>query len=293
MEAGYDWLLVRAHVRRRLLRLFGMAMVGAGVVLLGGSGAYYAYGQWAQARLADLARPVVGPVANTGTVDEFTLDSRVSGGPGTLAPPTTLTQAIPALRLYPGELVPARFWVSTAAYEPPDVHQQALVAGFTPVQPQDVAPLGTLSRAVRIQVPAIDLASTIKELAILNVGDVRAYETPNRVVGHIPESANSGEGGTGWFFGHLESPIRGEGAVFRALPEIPELRRQGQEVFVILENEEGTQYLYRVFDHQVVYQDDLELTDAGRPTIALVTCVPSLIYDHRLVVWGELVGVKR
>jgi LPXTG-site transpeptidase (sortase) family protein len=111
------------------------------------------------------------------------------------------------------------------------------------------------------------------------------------VVGHIPETANPGEKGSGWYFGHLESPIRGEGSVFYDLPKIPSLLRQGEKVYIIVENGEDS-FLYQVTETKVVPEDQLKLYDLKEPTVILVTCVPRLIYDHRLVVTAKLVGKK-
>ena len=64
-----------------------------------------------------------------------------------------------------------------------------------------------------------------------------------------------------------------------------------EEVNIITDN--GVrQYLYRVAATEVVHQDDMQLSESGAATIHLVSCVPSLVYDHRLIVTGELIGVK-
>ena len=127
-------------------------------------------------------------------------------------------------------------------------------------------------------------------MQILDLGDSLEYETPKNVVGHIPETANAGEDGTAWFFGHLESPIQGEGNVFARLPELPDLLRRGK-VYATVENEEAT-YLYELTASRVMHEDELVVFDAGEAGISLVTCVPRFLYDHRLVVTGELVGLK-
>ncbi len=288
MEAGYDWILVRSHLRHRFVRLFSIALIVVGAVMVSGGAVYYGYAAYAHRQLTALGAPIPLRVMEP-TLDHMLPDFAVEILPSTAL---TLTQALPALRLYPGEVVPPRYWGSTASYEPVAVQQAALIDGFKPADTRSAAPVGALLPAQRIMIPSINLSSPIKELAVLDLGDARAYETPKQIVGHIPESASSGEAGTGWYFGHLESPIRGEGAIFRSLPEIPNLLRQGQDVFVVLEGSNGVQFLYRVFNHEVIPQDSLVMNDLGRSTIALVTCVPPLVYDHRLVVWAELVGQK-
>ena len=139
--------------------------------------------------------------------------------------------------------------------------------------------------------PAIGVDSKIAELAIRDLRGSRAYETPNNTVGHIPETADAGEAGSSWFFGHTESPVLGEGSVFFDLRKVPDMLRRGEDVFIITDN--GLErYLYRATSTQVVYQDDMKLYDTGQATIHLVSCVPRLVYDHRLIVTAELIAQK-
>ena len=137
----------------------------------------------------------------------------------------------------------------------------------------------------------MEIDSTVIELSIQDLGDRRAYQTPSNAVGHIPETSDAGENGEGWFFGHTESPILDEGSVFFNLQQVPGLLRNGEEVRVITGN--GTEeFLYRVTGTRVVHEDDLALTAGGGPQIHLVSCVPRLVYDHRLIVDAELIAKK-
>lgn len=151
---------------------------------------------------------------------------------------------------------------------------------------------GDGSQTSRIAIPLIDVDSEIQELEILNLGNSRSYETPKRLVGHIPQSPNPGELGNAWYFGHLESPIKGEGNVFHRLPEIPDLLRDGDDVFVELESVDGRIFLYKATRSEVMHADDLELYGSDTAQLTLVACVPRLVYDHRIVVTAELVGIK-
>jgi LPXTG-site transpeptidase (sortase) family protein len=200
--------------------------------------------------------------------------------------------AIASQRLYPGELLGARSWSNPLAYEPAAYVAQTLLRGFTPVHPSQAYPLGSQVAPRRlILIPDLAIDSQVIPLRILSLGDSRAYETPRDAVGHIPESANPGEQGSAWFFGHLESPLLGGGSVFYDLPKVPGLLRQGKDVYIIADS--GTrQYLYQVTSTRVVHQDDLKLDSTDQATIHLVTCVPRLVYDYRLIVTGQLVGVK-
>ena len=147
-----------------------------------------------------------------------------------------------------------------------------------------------------LRIPSIDVESAVNELAILDLGDSREYETPDNTVGHIPDTADPGELGNGWFFGHLESPFAGEGNVFQRLPEIPQLLKHFSEVgegavYVVVESNSG-EYLYEVVATQVMHADDLRLYETDGVYITLVTCVPRLDYSHRLLVTAKLVGVR-
>lgn len=176
----------------------------------------------------------------------------------------------------------------------PDTRLAAIEASIAEVStyfaptPQDLAAAGGL--ATRIRIPAIEVDAVIDELRIRQLGDSLAWETPKRVVGHIPATAKAGAAGQGWYFGHLESPLRGEGNVFARLPEIPELAA-GAPVFVFLETA-GRHYAYQVYVTEVVHEDEIALTDSGAHDITLVTCTPRFYYDHRLLVTAALVGIR-
>jgi sortase (surface protein transpeptidase) len=292
MEAGYDYLLLRGRLQRHLFGFSGLFLLIFGALLLAGGGAYYIYAAKARADLEQLN--VVLPEA-----DRTFLDSRDNARAGEpspdlepVAPPPGIpVSAIADQRLYSGDFLTADFWNNPLAYEPLAYREQVLLQGFTPMKVGQALPMGSQPSVTRIMVPALGIDSSVKELAVLNLASRKAYETPANTVGHIPESANAGEAGSSWFFGHLESPVAGEGSVFYRLAEIPDMLRKGKEVFVIADNG-AQQYLYRVTSTQVVHQSQMKLHDIGQANIHLVACVPSLVYDHRLIVTGELAGVK-
>ena len=197
--------------------------------------------------------------------------------------------------IYPGYKIHPKYWdrpLTAGA----DEYTYGVIRredGFMEVSALNGLPKGTLSDAVHVRIPSIEVDSAVSNLAILDLGDSREYETPAHVVGRIPETSNPGETGNTWLFGHLESPIRGEGNVFRRLPEIPEILKNGDPVYVTLLNEAGEEFMYQVTNTVVVHRDDLALYDTEDSTITLVTCVPRLIYDQRLVVSGKLVGIRK
>jgi len=60
---------------------------------------------------------------------------------------------------------------------------------------------------------------------------------------------------------------------------------------VIIEGD-GRDYLYRVIATKVVHQDAVSLFDATFGTVTLVACVPSRVYDHRLLVTAQLIAER-
>ena len=179
-------------------------------------------------------------------------------------------------------------WAGTDAYTALDT---SATDGFMPASQLERASKGSNAPALRLTIPAIGVTSDVSELALLDLGDRLRYETPNQVVGHIPGTANPGELGNGWFFGHLESPVRGEGNVFNRLPELSRLLTNGDHVYVSVASDGGV-YLYQVVESRVVHHTELRLYDSTDATITLVTCANRPLYDYRQVVTAKLVGFR-
>ena len=265
MEAGYDYL--HGRLQRRIANLAGIFLLVIGLLLLASSGAYYGYSASAKSNLDDLAA-----VLEPRTVTSIT---------GSTAS---------TVSLFPGKAVAAESWDDPFGYEPAYFREQRMLDGFSPIGESGVT-VTDIRPSTRIMVPSIGVDSTISELSILDLGDSRYYESPDNTVGHIPESANAGEEGTSWFFGHTESPISREGSVFFNLQKVPEKLRNGEDVFIITDNGDN-QFLYRATASQVVHQDDLTLAATPFADINLVSSVPRFVYDHRLVVSGELIALR-
>ena len=216
------------------------------------------------------------------------------------------SDAIASQQLYPGQLINPSAWSDILEYEPASSLEASLIQGFVPVDPSFAPPPGTLTSPNQIIIPSIGVDSNVEGLQIRNLGDSRAYETPNNIVGHIPEGSNPGESGSTWYFGHLESPIAREGNVFYELPKIPEMLRKGQDVYAVVESDSGS-FLYQITEAMVVKAEDLSLSyehlqqqnpdfanlDPNGANLHLVACVPRFVYDHRLVVSGQLIGVRQ
>jgi sortase (surface protein transpeptidase) len=302
MDVGSDFLANRNRDRRRRRRWLAGVFFSLGLLLLAATSGYYLYAANARAGLD--GQQVEVPRATTGPsgFNPWAVPSETAEPDGTAEPTPTSGAAetgrvnIPASRfstLYPGQGVHPKYWDAPYYAEEYRPAGWDLIEGFEPASTADAAPKDTLARASRIQIPAIGVDSATRELRILNIGNSAEWETPNQVVGHIPTTPNAGELGRGYFFGHLESPILGEGNVFSRLPQIPGLLESGEEVFVIVTNADGDQYLYKVFKTEIMHQDDLRLEESSEALISMVACVPRLVYDHRIVVTGELVGIKK
>ncbi|MDP6101779.1 MAG: sortase [Dehalococcoidia bacterium] len=247
-------------------RWFPLSMITLGLLLLGLVCGYYLYSVIARAQLEELEYTVL--------LDE----TNQMGGFSTI---------------YPGNLVPPLSWNDPRWMDVDDDSYASLFEGFTPIDGNGMsAETAGVTAPTRIDIPSIGLSSTVKELKVVNYGDARGWETPKDVVGHISATSNPGEAGTGYLFGHFQSPIRGEGSIFRNLAKIPDLLRMGRDVYVVLYNEEDTEFLYRVSQTTVIPQEDFTLQASLDSTITMVACVPAYIYDQRLLVTAKLVGVK-
>ena len=143
-----------------------------------------------------------------------------------------------------------------------------------------------ITKLNKIYIPSISVDSILDGLEVNDIGDSKEYETPNKVVGYIPSTIEPNKKNI-WFFGHLESPLYGEGSIFKKLPEIPDLLRTGKDVFVYFDDE-NFMYKYKVISSKIVHEDELTLYDTALYSLTLVTCVPKWVYDHRLVITAEL-----
>ena len=145
--------------------------------------------------------------------------------------------------------------------------------------------------ATRIRIPALDVDAPVNQLRIIEIEGVKQYESPKNVVGRVPTDSNLLESITGWYFGHLESPVKSEGNVFHNLPEIASFLSDGDPVHIYLNNREK-EYIYQAYKSEVVHETELKLYDAGLENIVLVTCFNRPYYDHRQLVTARLVDIR-
>ena len=242
-------------------RYVAFVMVITGIILLTMSTGYYLYSGLARANLHELDYDVSLEPTNQLQI---------------------LTETIPSVQ-----------WENPRWAKVSDLPKRLAIDEYNPTNATTLShETGTAPYPVRLLMPAISLSSPIKELKIVNLADDRAWETPKDVIGHIPSTARPGEKGNVYLFGHLHSPIKGEGSVFKRLPAIPDLLKKGEDVYIEITNQEHEDFLYRVVETKVVHKDAFSLETNNNPIVTLVACVPKYVYDHRLLVIAELIGTK-
>jgi sortase (surface protein transpeptidase) len=153
-------------------------------------------------------------------------------------------------------------------------------------------PESGLAPADLVRIPIIGLESKTTELGVIttNEGDLK-YESPIFEVGIIPGHTTPGERGNTWLFGHLESPLKDEGAVFRDLPKLHDFLRNGEAVYVIVDSADGS-FLYQATEFRIMRAEDVTFWDSDGRTATLVCSWPRFIYNERVVVTAELVGAR-
>ncbi len=150
-----------------------------------------------------------------------------------------------------------------------------------PSQPQSLPIARTPIKepaARRIIIPSIGLDSKIVHLGLKLDKGKWTWETPDHAVGHHEGTANPNESSNVVLSGHISSPIKGEGSIFKRLPEV----KTGD--VVILENSVGL-FSYIVQEVKLVKPDDVwVMYPTASETVTLITCYPDLVYSYRLVV---------
>ena len=262
-------------------RSIGISLILIGILLLTSCVAYIVYRSIATEGLSDLDQSRSKPSSHItqGLSDSTTQGISVEKNP-------FQNPGYPAGALAPIDWE-APYWAEGLPQNP----QTKLYDEYISLD-WDYLPSGNSQpRALRMRIPSIQVDAQVEELALVDLGTARAYETPDKIVGHIPETAHPGGIGNGWYFAHLESALNREGAIFNDLPLIPEKIRREEPVFVIVDSK-TTSYLYQVTETSVKRKEELRVIESSTPVITLVTCIPRLVYDHRLLVTAELIGSK-
>ncbi len=169
-----------------------------------------------------------------------------------------------------------------------------LKTGFRLTTPEDLVQThGKEPRPTRILIPAINLDSHVVDLDIIFDGEEAEWQTADHAVGFHIRSATPGEIGNTVMSGHVNSPFRGEGSIFRRLDEVAPMLRRGEIVDIIVVAESNV-FLYRGTDTTVVLPEDVDVFEpVDKPTLSLVTCAPATTYSHRFIVNAVLVGIAQ
>ncbi len=254
-EGGVDRRRRMGRTWKRGLRWMGNGLVGAGLAILLSTGGYYAYSYYA---LSQIEQGVDGSLAQYGAGSSLEeaqsvspmLASFLAGSPDSatvLGPETTAS----------GDEVSREESTSN--------------------------PSGVYT-ATRMIIPSIEVDSKIIETGIVFEDGEWQWERPKNAVGHLVGTGNPGEPGNIVTSGHISSPQRGEGQVFKRLPDI----KLGDVVILYTP---VRAFAYQVVAKKVVLPTEVSaLNPTPDETLTLITCVPDFIYSHRLIVTAKRIG---
>lgn len=267
-----------------------MALVGVG---------YLIYAEIARSRLDELVYEVsqneqtswlTAPVPGNSASDSVPANGTPNEGDAAVDSPL-VNEPVSAAQLFPARWTNPRYWAEPEWAGALPYGSADLPADFEYVNPAEIVsePLN-LASAETLEIPAIGLTTTVYDLQLFDEDGKGFWESPVDIVGHIPGTALPGETGAGWYFGHLESPVRGEGNIFHDLPDVVDLIKH-DPVDVIIGSADG-EFLYRVTKTGFIHRDDLVLDESSGSTVTLVASYPKLVYDHRLLVTAELLAYR-
>jgi sortase A len=231
--------------------------LGVGLLLILGTGLYYAYAYFSMGQLNESLEDTSSSVA-------VLQDTKEARGPNEVQSSTRIPAALPFWAMGPTSLN-----LSEGDEAPREGLAEEVVEG---------AP------ATRMIIPSIGVDSPVVEIGVVYEEGRWQWERPKHAVGHLEGTAQPGQVGNSVMSGHISSPSRGEGQVFKRLPEI----KLGDVVIVYTPYRA---YAYEVTAKKVVEPGELSVLDpTPDETMTLITCVPDLIYTHRLIVTAKRIG---
>ena len=253
MQIGLDYMQMRSRAQYYGLRWVGISLLIAGAVLCAAGIAYYGYLFWLRSSVDDYA------ARGKGTVLLEASPQGTDNGVG----------------------------VSSVSLPPGALDHRTAELGFTPMPSSAAWPVGTQPPASRLIVPGLGIDVKLDELGVTGSTIVSYASGDNPAAGYSTISANPGERGAMWLFGPA-----GKGShSFGSLTRSGELLEGGKNVLMFV-NTSGQDYLYAATHSEVIPASALRLNSTERATLHLVVPVPSGLYDHFLVLSGELIGVK-
>ena len=247
---------IRSRAEHYGLRWTGIALllVGLGLALAGGS--YYGYIFWLRSGL-----------------DDYSAER-----PGLVQVQVVEAAALPAA----AGSVTVREW----ALAPGIYDRQVAKLGFTPLSDAAGASPDSLPPAADLRVKALDIKVSVETLHSAEES-VASYAMDSISAGQLDGFANPGERGAMWLFGPAGGGPYGFGNLTRAPQHLA-----GTEGLPIIVSSDEQDYLYLATHTDVIPASDLALSSADRATVHLAVPVPDGLYDHFLVLSGELVGVR-
>jgi LPXTG-site transpeptidase (sortase) family protein len=135
-----------------------------------------------------------------------------------------------------------------------------------------------LAAPAGLSIPAIGLDAPVIPIGVREENGELVWETADHAVGYHLGTALPGRPGNTVLSGHISSPVRGEGDVFRNLPQV----EPGDAVIVT--TGDGRTFRYLVDATTVVEPTDTwVMSPTTDQTLTLITCVPDGVYTHRFV----------
>lgn len=259
------------RLRRRefLTRFLGNTLLAAGGSLVGAAAAYQIYANRAEAGLDGLKR---------GTID-FAPTAAARAISATAAPSTAPETAA-------GQATAPATEVASAPASSAATGEPAVFAAQTPAVPAADTPPGMMPVKLRIQSIGLMDARVVEVGTRVENGQL-VWVTADHAVGHHVGTALPGQAGNLVLSGHISSPVRGEGSIFKNLPNLKD--KLGSRVSV--QTADGGWYHYEIKGTDVVLPADIwVLGPTPAPVVTLLTCVPDGVYTYRFVARGEFVG---
>ncbi|MFH1485788.1 MAG: sortase [Chloroflexota bacterium] len=242
---------------KRSFRILGAALTLGGVALLLAVAAYYVYAAVAESQLSQLSKSAAAP-----------LNRRTA----TVAATPTATPTVPSA----ATPFPSATPVATSTVIPTSTPT------LTPTPSPTPTPLPLPPK--RIVIPSIGVAAKVVPVGLKWEEGKLVWGTASHAVAHHEGSANPGEPSNIVMSGHISSPLKKEGNVFRRLPEI----ELGAEVVLYTDTK---LFRYKVVETRVIKPEETEVMEpTPYPVLTLITCVPDWVYTHRLIVIAESVG---
>lgn len=136
----------------------------------------------------------------------------------------------------------------------------------------------------RITIPSIGVDARVVPIDTKWEDGILVWDTADHAVGYHEGLGIPGVPGNTVLSGHISSPLKGQGHVFRHLPEI----KLGAEIILYTNS---MVFRYQVVQTKVVTPDHSEVMDPTEDeTLTLITCVPDWVYTHRLIVTAKVVS---